>query len=81
MSNPICTYCEEPITAMDRLGTTPTEHHECLMRMVVGSISHQLKKCACYGGAWEDPPELTKREAARLALDYFLEHFDKELHG
>jgi len=71
--DPLCAYCGEPMTALDRLGSTKTEHHECLMRMVVGSISHQLKKCTCYGGEWEDPPELSKREAARLALDFGFE--------
>jgi hypothetical protein len=40
---------------------------------LVGSASHQLKKCYCYGGEWEDPPELTTRQAARLALDLWEE--------
>jgi hypothetical protein len=44
-------------------------HHECLIRAVVGSVGHQLRRCSCYGGDEEDPPGLTKREAARLAAE------------
>jgi hypothetical protein len=49
------------------------------MRQLVGSISHQLKKCSCYGGDWEDPPELTKREAARLASEEYPERARRKL--
>ncbi len=39
---------------------------------MIGSIGHQQKKCPCYGGSYEDPPEMSKREAAQLAVDYFV---------
>jgi len=48
-------------------------HLECRLRTIVGSASHLLKKCSCYGGQWEDPPELSKREAARLAAEIWHE--------
>jgi hypothetical protein len=58
----LCVWCGE---AAPETGV----HQECLFRMVVGSAAHQLGECSCYGGEREDPPHLTKREAAELALD------------
>lgn len=43
-------------------------HWECAARMTVGSVGHQRGECACYGGAAEDPPGMTKREGARVAF-------------
>ena len=44
-------------------------HIECFVRLFAGSAAHQLQMCTCYGGTWEDPPELSVHEAARLAFD------------
>lgn len=44
-------------------------HRECELRMVVGSVGHQLGLCSCFGGTYEDPPELTERQAAKRAAD------------
>jgi hypothetical protein len=46
-------------------------HRECEGRMVFGSVGHQLGRCSCRGcdGTMEDPPGMTKREAARAAVD------------
>lgn len=49
-------------------------HRECFLRTVTGSIGHQLHKCSCHSGTAkpiDDPPELTVREAAKLAVEYF----------
>lgn len=46
-------------------------HHECHARMVLGSLGHQQRRCSCYGGTEEDPPEMTVREAAKAALAFF----------
>lgn len=43
-------------------------HHECIVRMVVGSVGHQTKQCPCFGGKLDDPPGMSRREAAREAF-------------
>ena len=44
-------------------------HYECHMRLVFGGANHQDGTCSCCGGSQPpDPPGLTKREAARLAM-------------
>ncbi len=67
----LCLHCEESIDARDRgyydAGARPM-HYECFVRMLVGSVAHQTQRCSCFGGAEEDPPGLSKRDAARLAL-------------
>ena len=74
----LCIHCEEPITARDSgigvplLAETVTQtyyHLECWGRVVLGSVGHQLRVCSCYGGLYEDPPTMTKREAARAAWE------------
>lgn len=74
-----CMYCDEPILPTDiarRLRCINADgviseshtHRECVIRSVVGSVGHQLKMCRCYGGDAEDPPGMTKREAAIAAV-------------
>jgi hypothetical protein len=72
-----CSYCEERIGPEDNgqvtiVDGTPIQavHQECLLRMVLGSLGHQQRKCSCYGGTAEDPPGMTKREAAKATVDY-----------
>lgn len=77
MTDP-CLYCEEPVLALDdqvRVHFHSAEgvtlrrvHRECFLRKVLGSVGHQLGRCSCHGGAEEDPPGLTKREAATAAV-------------
>lgn len=69
-----CAFCGEPIKPDEVIQASPFHHHECLVRSIVGSIGHQLRMCHCYGGTWDDPPELTLRESARLANEYFADH-------
>ncbi len=70
-----CHWCEEAFTP-DDMGTSTGEnfiHYECGIRGVVGSVGHQKGACSCYGGTEEDPPGMTKREAAVAATTYY--HF------
>jgi len=47
-------------------------HYECHARMVLGGLNHQKRTCKCFGGTDDpDPPEMTKRQAALAAFDYF----------
>jgi hypothetical protein len=66
-----CSWCEEPIGPLD-MGTInfigQATHYECQMRSLGGSVGHQLGKCSCFGGNEEDPPGMTRREAAIAAL-------------
>lgn len=74
---PPCQWCDEPVTAHERShGATVNSsgqavHYECGLRSAVGSVGHQRRLCSCYGGDQEDPPGMTRREAARAALLYF----------
>jgi hypothetical protein len=45
-------------------------HHECHMRQFTSSVAHIEGRCSCYnkGCTETDPPEMTRREAARAAL-------------
>jgi hypothetical protein len=67
-----CAWCEERIAINDHglilSGGVEPLHHECFIRQVVGSVAHQQRRCSCYGGHDEDPPDLSRRDAARLAL-------------
>lgn len=79
MTTLLCGFCEEPMDekaaaawAMDAppvRGTQPL-HRECAIRLLVGSVGHLTKRCGCYvdGPGEDDPPHLTKRQAAREAV-------------
>lgn len=44
-------------------------HRECMIRSVVGGVNHLMGRCCCCGGDLPpDPPDLTRREAARQAV-------------
>jgi len=68
-----CIYCESPILAVEMGTLEPMGplHYECHMRMIVGSVGHQLKQCSCFGGTLEDPEGLTKREASIVAYKLY----------
>jgi hypothetical protein len=77
-----CVHCEEPIGASDdglmmlyvadsSTVSTVAWHWECHMRNIVGSVGHHLHKCSCYGGTEEDPPNMTRREAALAAVELY----------
>lgn len=71
---PDCLWCQEPITRADLARAhraklrMPGIHLECAIRNIVGSVGHQLRRCSCFGGTEEDPPGLTRRQAASAAL-------------
>jgi len=78
MSADTCFLCDEAIGPDDQTedvnlagtGLVPV-HFECSARGAIGSVGHQKKRCSCYGGTEDDPPGMTKRQAARAALDHF----------
>jgi hypothetical protein len=66
---PACLWCGEPVAPAEqdphRVGQPI--HYECGLRCALGSVGHQRRRCSCYGGDEEDPPGMTRREAARAA--------------
>lgn len=64
-----CQHCGEPILLSEDF--CHSVHRECAARMVIGSVAHIERRCGCYvSGSMEgDPPEATRREAARAALN------------
>ena len=74
----ICAWCEEDIDlydpgfVMDHIsgaGITDTYYHqECMVRSTIGSVPHQRKECSCHGGC-DKEDHMTKREAARAAME------------
>lgn len=74
----VCIDCSELVDEGD-IGTinpfgNVVQHYECTMRHVVGSVGHQKGKCSCFGGTEEDPPGMTRRQAAKAALEYWNTH-------
>lgn len=57
----------------DYVGRLVVFHRECYLRQSIGSLGHQKKTCSCYvrTGGEEDPPDMTIREAAKAATNYF----------
>jgi hypothetical protein len=73
VSAPICDWCEEPVLNDDRRAPNyvrPT-HYECGLRAAIGSVGHQKMRCFCFGGEEEDPPGLSRRQAAMAAALFF----------
>ncbi len=79
-----CAHCHEPILPDDEY--TPVIgadlHRECLVRMTNGSAAHQQRRkqglrCGAEIGQVElcdDDPLLSKRDQARAAFHFFIEH-------
>ena len=76
-----CRWCREAIAEADRglLVRLQGEagviwspwHHECFLRNAVGGLNHVEERCTCplcQGDQPADPPEMTRREAARAAV-------------
>lgn len=48
------------------------QHRECNLRHVIGGLNHQKGLCHCFGGTEpSDPPDMSRREAARQAVALF----------
>jgi hypothetical protein len=74
--NERCELCDEPIAPGDEISPSTFNgrrvHHECGFRAVAGGANHQLGLCSCCGGDMPpDPPGLTRRQAARAALEAY----------
>lgn len=74
-----CGFCLEPIDARDRGCAVPNAeggetpyHFECHIRLAIGSIAHQKRRCSCYGGTEHDPPGMTLRQAAKEAFAHWV---------
>lgn len=68
LSAKACLWCAEPVSPEETDPVCLFYHRECQLRSTLGSVGHQLRRCPCYGGDLEDPPELSKRDAARAAV-------------
>lgn len=79
-----CVWCEEAIgpeengflvlvVGADGMSTERPFHPECHVRMQVGGVNHQAGRCECFGGGMPaDPPELSAREGAEIAADFYM---------
>jgi hypothetical protein len=70
--NDLCPYCDEPLedgsVIISSLDGPLRYHCECAIRQIVGGLNHLQGRCTCCGGKEPpDPPEMTRREAARAA--------------
>lgn len=82
--NAFCLWCEEPIGAGDNgvvYDNGPSCHLECHLRQIIGSACHVLKTCSCFvpGSDENDPPELTKREASKLAVELAMQKMNRAI--
>lgn len=71
-----CMHCEEPFKRGDDGFSEASGyvHRACRIRLVLGSVGHQMGRCSCYvkdGTSFEDPPGMTRREAAEAALTLY----------
>lgn len=72
-----CIWCLEDFVDGDQgffYFNGPATHRECGVRQVVGGVNHQRAdgSCECEGGDLDpDPADMSKREAARAAMEYF----------
>jgi len=73
----ICAHCDEPIQPAEinphysANGGELYYHRNCFLRLAIGPAAHQLEICSCFdkGSTETDPPELTVRQAADLAVE------------
>lgn len=77
MGSLVCIHCDEPVLSSEereQYANGPIAHRECFARRVIGSLAHIERRCSCYvpGATCTDPPEMTRREAARAAVKAFL---------
>src|SRR5215471_14392929 len=77
----VCYHCEEQIepAEVDQYCANVPMHHECAFRSIVGSVAHIEQRCSCYvpGSTESDPPGMSKRQAAKLALCVYREREDR----
>jgi hypothetical protein len=86
----LCPHCDEPFTPEElafarsiphvgeAFAALRRYHLECSLRQVIGGLNHLQARCTCCGGTEPpDPPELSKREAAKAAFRYWRQHADE----
>lgn len=71
-----CAWCDEPVLKGEQAeeSVNAPMHRECLLRSVIGSVSHVLQLCSCYVKGSKcsgDEPGLSKRAAARIAVKVY----------
>jgi hypothetical protein len=69
-----CFRCGELVLTHEQDDHYPGQpmHVECGARGIIGGLNHLRGTCTCCGGTDDpDPPDVSKREAARLALVYW----------
>lgn len=75
-----CLWCGEEIvdgdqgimmSYMDTEVTLQPMHKNCMIRQTVGSVARIERHCSCFvpGSEEEDPPGMTRREAADAAVE------------
>ena len=75
-----CTHCDEPIAVGDDGWMVPPGrqpfHRACFLRGIIGSVAHQQFCCSCFvkDSSCNDDPQLTVRQAAEAAADYYDSH-------
>jgi hypothetical protein len=71
-SERLCAWCEEVVEPKDQHPAFCSQpmHLACGFRVVAGSVAHIEKRCGCFvpGSDENDPPKMSKREAAEYAL-------------
>lgn len=67
LCQPLCAWCVEPKDP----NLPGSMHPECTFRAVCGSVAHIEGRCSCFvpGSTETDPPGMTKRQAARAAVE------------
>ena len=69
-----CAFCGERVAEGEDCGAMleAPSHYECALRSVIGGYNHLRGRCTCCGGTLPpDPPELSKRDAARVAVAFW----------
>ena len=69
---PVCKYCNDSVLPDEPQVTIANAilHHECGVRMAVGSVGHQLGACPHYGRIDASEAGKTLREGARAAFSH-----------
>ena len=69
-----CPWCGELVVCGDLIhALLPGYHFACALRATLGPIGHLQRTCSCFvkdGTAEDDPPGLSRRQAARIVADY-----------
>jgi hypothetical protein len=71
-----CMHCGEGILEGEDGFQTDEKspfHRECFLRLLSGSVAHQMRACSCFLGdqAVDCEEGLSRRHSARLAMAYF----------